>query len=238
VAEAVETLELLGDALTLSLSQRERGPEEERLRAQLIALIDRDVEVCPHGRPIGIDLAMPDGGASLGLDLLAGPAMGSGRMPWTRAMLEALATYRVSGARVADLGTGTGILGLIALHEGAGRVDAVDLDPLAAAIARRNARRNGLTDRMDVRIGSVDALDEGYDLAMVSLGGLDETLGALPALARQVRPGGRLVAGPAEREVEAERLRRFVVECGLGLLDEVEVEGWFAIVAGVSSRAL
>jgi ribosomal protein L11 methyltransferase len=227
-----------GRALTQSLSKREREPEEERLRAMLLALIERDVETCPHGRPIGLDLALPDGGGSIGLDLLAGPAMGSGRLPWTRAMLGALARCRVDGTRVADVGTGTGILALMALRAGAARVDAAELEPLAAAIARRNARRNGMADRTDVRVGSVEALDAGYDLAMVSLGGLAETLGVLPTLAGKVKASGRLIAGPAEGAVEAERLGGFVGELGLTLLDKVGVDGWFAMVAGVSSPAL
>jgi ribosomal protein L11 methyltransferase len=205
---------------------------EARLRAQLIALLDRDVERCPHGCPIGIDLALPDGGASLDLDLLAGPAMGSGRAPWTRALLAALERHLAAGAVVADVGTGTGILGLVALRRGAARVHAVDVDQLACAIARRNARHNRLDDRMAVSTALVGG---GYDLGIVSLGSIAEMPAVLADTARRVRPGGVILASPAEGEAERAQLHALLASLRLGVVDEVEVNGWFVPVAVVSS---
>lgn len=202
-----------------------------------MALFDRGVELCPHGRPLGLDLAMP-AGAALGLDLLAGPAMGSGRPPWTRALLAAIERHLAPGATVADVGTGSGILGLYALRLGATRVDAVDLDPLAAAVARRNARRNGLADRFEARAGSTEALGEGYDVAIVSLGSVADLAAVLLDTARRLNPGGTLVASPAEGAAERDRLHAWLRKTGLSPVDEIEREGWFVPVArapGVSS---
>lgn len=53
------------------------------------------------------------------------------------------------GQRVADVGTGSGILALAAARAGAGRVVALDINPKAAWAARENARLNGVGDRVD-----------------------------------------------------------------------------------------
>lgn len=174
-------------------------------------------------------MALPDGVGPFGLDLLAGPAMGSGRMPWTRALLAALERHLVSGMRVADVGTGTGVVGLVALKRGAREADGVDTDPLACAVARRNARRNGL----DLNV--VEELGEGYDLVLVSLGGVEELPGVLPGIVARTR--GVLVASPAEGAEETTRLSDLLRGLDLPVVDDVEVEGWHALVARVSSSA-
>ena len=52
-----------------------------------------------------------------------------------------------SGRRVFDVGTGTGVLGLLMLARGAREVVATDIDPRAVACARENAIRMGFGDR-------------------------------------------------------------------------------------------
>jgi release factor glutamine methyltransferase len=51
------------------------------------------------------------------------------------------------GETVLDMGTGCGILGVIAAEKAA-KVVAVDINPYAVRCARRNARLNGVTDKM------------------------------------------------------------------------------------------
>lgn len=138
-------------------------------------------------------------------------------------MLAALERHLKPGMRVADVGTGTGILGLVALRRGAAEVHGVDTDTLACAVARRNARRNHLPLRV------VAALAGRYDLALVSLGGLDETAVALPGV---LPHADLLVAGPAEGDAEQRRLEALLP----ATIETVSVEGWHAVVARVSSR--
>src|SRR5688500_18573247 len=52
------------------------------------------------------------------------------------------------GRRVADVGTGSGILALAAARAGASHVIALDINPNAARAAAENARINGLGDRV------------------------------------------------------------------------------------------
>ena len=80
----------------------------------------------------------------IGIVLDPGMAFGTGHHASTRGCLvlleRALAAH--PGARVLDLGTGSGILAIAAAGLGAGEIWAVDTDPEARAIAAQNARAN------------------------------------------------------------------------------------------------
>jgi release factor glutamine methyltransferase len=57
-----------------------------------------------------------------------------------------IAQLDLTGKRVADLGTGTGILALTAARAGAAKVVAIDVNPNATRAAAQNAEINGLSD--------------------------------------------------------------------------------------------
>ena len=98
-----------------------------------------------------------------------GSAFGTGSHPTTRLCLEALELLAamtpegLAGMRVADLGCGSGVLGLAALRLGAASVAAVDTDSLAVRATTDNAALNGLTPQVRVQLGSVEALAELLD---------------------------------------------------------------------------
>src|SRR5579862_58179 len=78
------------------------------------------------------------------LELDPGMAFGTGGHPTTRLCLEALEERVTPGARVADIGTGSGILSLAAARLGATVVFATDIDALPRRIAGENIARNEL----------------------------------------------------------------------------------------------
>ena len=93
-----------------------------------------------------------------------GSAFGTGSHPTTRLCLEALESMELPGLRVADLGCGSGILGLAALRLGAASLAAVDIDPLAVRATQANGALNQLQGQLVVTCGSVTelhALQEG-----------------------------------------------------------------------------
>ena len=95
-----------------------------------------------------------------------GSAFGTGSHPTTRLCLEAieqLADERggsLGPIRVADLGCGSGILGIASLLEGAGSVAAADTDSLAVRATRDNAVVSGFADQFQVDLGSIERLAE------------------------------------------------------------------------------
>lgn len=130
--------------------------------------------------------AAPAGKPVVRLD--PGLAFGTGSHPTTRLMLELLAREVAGGERVLDYGCGSGILAIAAAKLGAGRVDAVDVDPQALEVTRANASHNSTP----VKAYSGEALPPGtYDLVLSNI--LAQPLIVLaPLLAARTAAGGRL----------------------------------------------
>ena len=88
-----------------------------------------------------------------------GSAFGTGSHPTTRLCLEALEQAPPEGCLVADLGCGSGVLGLAALGLGAKAVVAADTDSLAVRATGDNRELNRLPpEALQVALGSVETL--------------------------------------------------------------------------------
>lgn len=85
---------------------------------------------------------IPDSQKPLLID--PGMAFGTGHHATTRLAVEAISAHNLSGKRVLDVGTGSGILALAALFQGAKTVLGVDIDPVTIPAAIENAELNGL----------------------------------------------------------------------------------------------
>jgi release factor glutamine methyltransferase len=95
-----------------------------------------------------------------GLDLLVTPAVLIPRPETEHAVEAALDLLRgVASPRVVDVGTGSGCIALALASElPQGKIDAVDISPAALDVARQNAERLGLSDR--VHFGESDLLEK------------------------------------------------------------------------------
>jgi release factor glutamine methyltransferase len=84
-----------------------------------------------------------------GFDLLVRPTVFHPRIFLTSEFFASFVErLDLKGKRVADVGTGSGIIALAAARAGAASVVAVDINPSAAGAARENARANGLDGRV------------------------------------------------------------------------------------------
>jgi ribosomal protein L11 methyltransferase len=117
-------------------------------------------------------------------------AFGTGLHETTQLMLRWMEALDFVGRTVADVGTGTGVLSIAAARAGASKVYALDIDPEAIEEARSNVRLNGLTDRVECLVGSLEKLADGsVDFLLANLE-LEPLIEALPAAARVLRPDG------------------------------------------------
>ena len=106
----------------------------------------------------------PEHGERLVIRMDPGSAFGTGSHPTTRLCLEALEHAPPVEALVADLGCGSGVLGLAALGLGATAVVAADTDSLAVRATGDNRELNGCPgDQLKVSLGSVETLQELLD---------------------------------------------------------------------------
>ncbi len=167
------------------------------------------------------------------LALDPGMAFGTGLHPTTRlclAALEGLADAgRVDGARVLDVGCGSGILAIAAVKLGAAGALGVDTDPIAIESTLANARRNRLGRRVEARVRSLPSGEPPFDVVLANLiAGVLVPLAS--ALRDELRPGGTLLASGIFIDREAEVQAAFEV-AGL-VIGERRVEGeWIALAA-------
>lgn len=128
--------------------------------------------------------------------------------------------------RVLDVGTGSGILVLVALALGAREGVAVDIDPLAREETRANARLNGMEERLRVSGADIRTVSPPFDLILANL--RPPTLRALlPELRRLARPGAG-VALSGFRVAEAPPLFQTVEAAGFETTWEGRDRGWAA----------
>lgn len=120
-------------------------------------------------------------------------AFGTGYHESTRLVLSLLPDVVAPGARVLDVGTGTGVLSIAALALGAASAIGVDIDPWSVVNGTENAALNGVGDRFEVREGSLDVVPEtGFDLVLANI--IRSVLvPMLPDLAAAAVPGAPVV---------------------------------------------
>jgi ribosomal protein L11 methyltransferase len=162
------------------------------------------------------------------LVIIIEPSMGfgTGHHATTRLCLLLMQQLELRGARVLDIGTGSGVLALAAWKLGAGDVVAVDSDPDALENARDNIARNGAAPSIDIIKDDLGTLRiERAHLVLANLTGavLVRYAGELRAM---VHAGGYLVlSGFAPRDAAVIKTAFH----GLPVIDE-KVEGeWAAL---------
>ncbi len=200
----------------------------------LVDLIEAGIDACPHGAPLWIDLSSRKGRADwLPEGFFCGPIFGSGGMAWTRAALRAIDAVDVRGATVADIGTGTGILGFHALSRGAAHVHAIDSDALARAVAGMNARLLGESERFTVH-ASVGDLTPSIRCVLVHLWGVWDLPPILPPLVESLPLGASLILAPLEGTGELAQIEVICRDLRLASIRASECEGWFALEVRVT----
>jgi ribosomal protein L11 methyltransferase len=126
--------------------------------------------------------------------VIAKGAFGSGEHETSACCIEMLEELpQVQGARVLDLGSGTGILALAALKLGALSAVCVDINPDAVRTCEKNCELNGLSPHVQNITGSLDSVNEGdFDLVLANIYG-DLLLDFAPGLIQRTRQGGLLL---------------------------------------------
>ncbi len=153
-----------------------------------------------------------------------GQAFGTGHHETTRLCLEALDETVQPGAHVLDIGAGSGILSIAAAKLGASRVDAFEIDPIAADVARANCEANDAGDQVTIHSGFPNEGVPPADLAVANVSARAD-IELAEALAGALKPTGRLIASGFLTTDRDDVLDAFA-EHGLTLTGEREERDW------------
>jgi ribosomal protein L11 methyltransferase len=153
--------------------------------------------------------------AAVTYDIIIEPRMsfGTGHHETTYLMSKEILGLHLKGKRVADAGTGTGILAILAAKKGAGHVFAVDNEEWAWRNAIDNMAMNNTMDVVQVELGGLDLLEgKTFDVILANIN-KHIILEHIPLFFRCLQPGGMLViSGMFNRDlqdVEKEASRYF-----------------------------
>ena len=161
------------------------------------------------------------------LEVVVMPKMsfGTGHHATTWLVSRAVLDLGVAGRAGLDMGSGTGVLSIVAVKCGASHVDAVDIDDWADANCRENIAANGVADRITPLLGDVRRIAGrryGFILANINRNIL---LADMPSYAATLERGGDLVmSGFLEADVPAIVAR--AKELGMELVETASREGW------------
>ena len=167
-----------------------------------------------------------------------GTAFGTGMHETTQLCIRQLKKYVTSETELLDVGTGSGILSIVALKLGAKHAVGTDLDPCAVPAVEENKEANEIpVEAFDMMIGNIiddkEVQDkvgyECYDIVAANI--LADVLVALtPVVVNQIKKGGIYITSGIIDDKE-ETVVEAVKKAGLEVLDITYQGEWVCVTA-------
>ena len=167
-----------------------------------------------------------------------GTAFGTGMHETTQLVIRQLKKFVKPGMEILDVGTGSGILGIVALKLGAAHVVGTDLDPCAIPAVADNKEANDIKDEtFDMLIGNIiddkevqDTVGyEKYDIVTANI--LADVLVPLtPVIVNQMKKGAYYITSGI-LDVKEEVVVKAVKDAGLQLVEVTHQGEWVSVTA-------
>lgn len=167
-----------------------------------------------------------------------GTAFGTGMHETTQLCIRQLKKYVTKDTKLLDVGTGSGILSIIALKLGARHAVGTDLDPCAVPAVEENKEVNGIpVEAFDMMIGNIiddkEVQDkvgyEKYDIVTANI--LADVLVPLtPVIVHQMKPGAVYITSGI-LDVKEEVVKEAVVAAGLEVVEVTHQGEWVSVTA-------
>jgi ribosomal protein L11 methyltransferase len=158
------------------------------------------------------------------IDITPGMAFGTGTHATTILCIQALEErLQKRGLSVLDVGTGSGILSIIAAKLGTREVWGVDIDGVAVENARENVEKNHVSDIVKIRKGSIGNLQKKFDVVVANIDLKSLRRMRKPLLNHLENQGFLILSGILEGEKD--RLGQHFIETGLLQWEEDSQEG-------------
>lgn len=180
----------------------------------------------------------PEDQGKMILHIDPGTAFGTGMHETTQLCIRQLKKYVTPETELLDVGTGSGILSIIALMLGARHAVGTDLDPCAVPAVEENKEANHIAaEKFDMMIGNIiddravqDAVGyEAYDIVVANI--LAGVLVPLtPVVVNHLKKGGIYITSGI-LDVKEQEVRQAVEAAGLQVLEVTRQGEWVSITA-------
>ena len=153
-------------------------------------------------------------------------SFGTGHHATTSLMLSRIMDMDPAGKRGLDMGSGTGVLAILAVLQGAAHVDAIDIDRWAYENCIENIEMNRVQERVTALEGGASLLGKSpvYDFILANIN-RNILLADMEHYVRVLKPGGTILFS-GFLEVDIPILQRKAVENGLEPVAAVLKDGW------------
>jgi ribosomal protein L11 methyltransferase len=167
-----------------------------------------------------------------------GTAFGTGMHETTQLVIRQLKKYVFSGCELLDVGTGSGILGIVALKLGAGYVFGTDLDPCTVNAVAENKAANAVEDdAFEMVIGNIigdlsvkaQAGFGRYDLVTANI--LADVLVQLTPEITDLMKRGAVYITSGILDVKEQTVVQAMQDAGLTVLEITRQGEWVCITA-------
>ena len=167
-----------------------------------------------------------------------GTAFGTGMHETTQLVIRQLKKYVTPDTEMLDVGTGSGILGIVALKLGAKHVLGTDLDPCAVPAVAENKEANQIVDEtFDMVIGNIiddkaiqdQAGYEKYDIVTANILA-DVLIPLTPVIVNQMKKGAYYITSGI-LDVKEEVVVEAVKAAGLTIVEVTHQGEWVFVTA-------
>lgn len=167
-----------------------------------------------------------------------GTAFGTGMHETTQLVIRQLKKYVTPDTEMLDVGTGSGILGIVALKLGAKHVLGTDLDPCAVPAVAENKEANQIVDEtFDMVIGNIiddkaiqdQAGYEKYDIITANILA-DVLIPLTPVIVNQMKKGAYYITSGI-LDVKEEVVVEAVKAAGLTVVEVTHQGEWVSVTA-------
>lgn len=160
------------------------------------------------------------------IKLEPGCAFGTGTHQTTQLCMKAIEKYMPSNAKMADIGTGSGILAICASKFGASEVYGCDNDPTVIDVAKENAFKNDAECTFE--LNTADKITEKFDFICANIlhNVLAEIMGNLKNI---MKDGATMVLSgilDEKKSVVIDAVKKY----NLTLLEEAHQDQWVALI--------
>jgi ribosomal protein L11 methyltransferase len=152
-------------------------------------------------------------------------SFGTGHHATTKMMLDYILNQNVTGKRVFDFGTGTGVLGIVAAKRGAAYVLATDNDTWCIENAKENSLHNEVN--LDIQLLELPELNQTFDLILANIN-LNVLLATMSSLKKLLAPGGQILLSGILVE-DKKTMEGCLHELQLQSISNQEMNAWMAM---------
>jgi len=160
------------------------------------------------------------------IEIMPKMSFGTGHHQTTRLMCSFLLEENVDSTKVLDMGTGTGILAILAEQLGASSILAVDIEDWSVENTLENAERNACS-KIQGRFGDIDCVEENdFNIILANIN-RNILLRHLPSYSSKLKDNGILFLS-GFFTTDADDLIKAAKEVGLTLVNQKSEENWCA----------